>query len=191
MRETQRGVAWDGQEYVVQSRHRYPRIERERRFLLNRVPPQADAVRVRHIMDHYIDGMRLRLRRQTDDDGSEIFKLTQKVPLPGSGARQGLLTTIYLNAEEFRIFAELPGRQLTKARYSVPPFGIDMFEGSLAGLVLAEVEFDSASEADSLVIPSFVASEVTEDVRFTGGRLVHASRQDVQDWVAEYGVELV
>lgn len=175
----------------VPSRHRYHRIERERRFLLNRVPPQADVVRIRHIVDHYIDGTRLRLRRQSDDDGSEIFKLTQKVPLAGSGAQQGLLTTIYLDVKEFRIMAELAGRQLRKTRYSVPPFGIDIFKGPLAGLVLAEVEFESASEADSLVIPSFVGSEVTEDVRFTGGRLVQASREDVQGWVAEYGVELL
>ena len=95
---------------------------------------------------------------------------------------------MYLRTEEFRILAELPAKQLKKTRYSVPPFGIDIFEGSLAGLILAEAEFDSASEADSLIIPSFIASEVTEDVRFTGGRLVHASRQDVEDWLAEYGI---
>jgi hypothetical protein len=36
-------------------RRKYARIERERRFLLDRFP-SADVVRIRHITDRYIDG---------------------------------------------------------------------------------------------------------------------------------------
>jgi CYTH domain-containing protein len=32
---------------------------------------------------------------------------------------------------------------LNKVRYSVPPLGIDVFEGTLEGLRLAEAEFNS------------------------------------------------
>ena len=151
---------------------------------------QMNTVRVRRITDRYISNSRLRLRYQTDSDGSAMFKLTQKVASAGSGAQQGFLTTMYLDPAEFRILAELPAKQLKKTRYSVPPFGIDVFEGSLAGLILAEAEFESASEADSLIIPPFIVREVSEDVRFTGGQLAHAPRQEVQNWLSDYGVKL-
>src|SRR6516164_5015934 len=96
--------------------HKYARIERERRFLLDRFP-SADVVRIRHITDRYIDGARLRLREQIDDGGPPIFKLTQKLPARAAGAQQGLITNIYLNASEFHLLAQLPARMLSKVRY--------------------------------------------------------------------------
>lgn len=168
--------------------HTYARIERERRFLLDGFPSDANVVQMRRITDRYIEGTRLRLRQQTDEGGATIYKLTQKVPGRGSGAQQGLITNMYLTAEEFHIVAQLAARQLSKTRYSVPPFGIDTFEGSLEGLVLAEVEFESGQEAEALTLPSFLAREVSDDARFTGGELVRAARQEVQAWVAEYGI---
>lgn len=66
--------------------HKYARIERERRFLVDRFP-SADVARIRHITDRYIDGARLRLREQTDDCGPAIFKLTTKKYLPGRTER--------------------------------------------------------------------------------------------------------
>jgi CYTH domain-containing protein len=164
-------------------------MERERRFLLDSFP-KVDGARIRHITDRYIDGSRLRLREQTDDGGPPIFKLTQKVPVRGNGAQQGLTTNIYLTESEFRLLAQLPGKMLSKVRYSVPPFGVDVFEGALQGLRLAEAEFNSAAEADALIVPSFILHEVTDDERFTGGQLVCASRPSVQNWLAEYGLAL-
>jgi CYTH domain-containing protein len=169
--------------------HKYARIERERRFLLDRFP-SADVVRIRHITDRYIDGTLLRLREQTDGDGSPTFKLTQKIPARANGAQQGLITSIYLAEDEFRLLAQLPGRMFRKIRYSVPPFGIDVFEGTLQGLRLAEAEFNSAAEADALVVPEFILHEVTDDERFTGGQLVCASRPNVEKWLTEYGMTL-
>jgi CYTH domain-containing protein len=169
--------------------HKYARVERERRFLLDQFP-SADVVWRRHIRDRYIDGTLLRLREQTDDSGTAVFKLTQKVPARGSGAQQVWITNIYLTEGEFRLLAELPAKILSKVRYSVPPFGIDLFEGALEGLRLAEAEFDSAAEADALVVPDFLLCEVTDDERFTGGRLVCASRPNVEEWLAEYGITL-
>ena len=77
-----------------------------------------------------------------------------------------------------------------KVRNSVPPFGIDVFEGALQGLLLAEAEFNSAAEADALIVPDFILHEVTDDERFTGGQLVCASRTNVEMWLAEYAIEI-
>jgi CYTH domain-containing protein len=172
----------------MQAQHTYARIERERRFLLAEFPRAAEVVRVRHITDLYIDGTSLRLREQRDDGGPAVFKLTQKIPVPASGAQQGFITNMYLTQDEFRLLAQLPANRLSKTRHSVPPFGIDVFEGALEGLFLAEAEFDSAEEAGSLVLPPFIFRELSDDVRFTGGRLVRASRDEIRSWLLEYGI---
>ena len=173
----------------MQPSHKYARIERERRFLLGRFP-SVDVVRISQITDRYIDGTHLRLREKADDGGPAKFKLTQKVPARASGAQQGLITTVYLTEGEFRLLAQLPAKMVSKVRYSVPPFGIDVFEGVLHGLLLAEAEFNSAAEADALIVPDFILHEVTDDERFTGGQLVCASRVNVEKWLAEYAIAL-
>jgi CYTH domain-containing protein len=179
-----------GQNVEVQPQHRYARIERERRFLLTQFPSDAHAVRIRRIIDRYIDGTALRLREQSDDSGPVMFKLTQKVPARANGAQQGLITSMYLTKGEFCILAQLSAKKLSKTRYSMPPFGIDVFEGTLEGLLIAEAEFDSAAAADALTLPSFISQEVSADNRFTGGQLVCASRQDIRAWLLEYGIRL-
>jgi CYTH domain-containing protein len=174
----------------MQPEDKYARIERERRFLLRHFPADVTVTRTRHIRDRYIEGTALRLREQQDDGSPILFKLTKKIPMPRAGAQQGLITNIYLTHEEFCLLAQLPARTLSKTRYSVPPFGIDVFNGALEGLILAEAEFDSPEAASALLLPSFVVREVTTDPRFTGGRLVCTHREEMLAWLLEYGVEL-
>lgn len=174
----------------MQTNLRYARIERERRFLVGRFPREQEIVRVRRITDRYIDGTNLRLREQTDESHSTVFKLTQKSPAPACAAQQGYITTMYLDRDSYGHLVHLPAKVLTKLRYSVPPFGIDVFEGPLEGLILAEAEFDSAEEAEGLRIPDFISHEVSTDARFTGGSLVQASRRDIEAWLAEYSATL-
>ncbi len=170
--------------------HNYARVEWERRFLVGRFPSETGITRVRRIADRYIEATSLRLRQMIDRDGGEVFKLTQKLPEQSPGARQGLITNIYLSRDEFEVLAQLPAKILSKTRHSVPPFGIDVFEDAMQGLILAEAEFDSADEAAALVVPSFVSHEVTDDVRFTGGSLVAATRDDLEQWLSDYGTKL-
>jgi CYTH domain-containing protein len=135
---------------------------------------------MRRITDRYIEGTNLRLREQKDECSPPVFKLTQKIPAPATGAQQRYITTMYLDRDTHERLSQLSAKALAKVRCSVPPFGIDVFEGVLEGLVLAEAEFDSAAEANALTIPDFIAHEVSSDARFTGGLLVHATRQDVE-----------
>lgn len=159
---------------------KYARVERERRFLLASFPSDVTIVRTRRIVDRYLDGTRLRLREMRDDDGEPVYKLTQKIKSPGPHARQGFITTMHLDAAEFRMLCELPGATLRKTRYSVPPFGIDVFMDALEGLVLAEAEFETALDAASLELPPYFVREVSEDERFTGGYLVRRSLDDLR-----------
>jgi hypothetical protein len=51
------------------------------------------------------------------------------------------------------------------------PFGIDVFEGTLEGLLPAEAEFDSAADAGAPTLPSSIWPEMSADNRFTGDSL--------------------
>jgi CYTH domain-containing protein len=171
--------------------HKYAKIERERRFLLAQFPNNANVVRMRRIIDRYIDGTSLRLRKLIDDNGPTAFKLTQKIPARDIGGQQGLIVTMYLTEAEFGVLEQLPAQMLTKTRHSIPPFGIDVFDGELEGLILAEAEFDSAAEAEALIIPSYIFREVSDNERFTGGQLARTSRQELKTTcLLEFGITL-
>ncbi len=164
---------------------KYARHERERRFLLDEVP-SGGVVRTQWIEDRYIDGTRIRLRRSTVDGDAPTYKLTQKVPAPDGGP--GLITTMYLDEAEYAAFAAMPAASLTKTRHSVPPYGVDVFEGPLAGLLLAEVEYDDDEAMSSFTPLIPVVAEVTTDVRFSGGRLAATSPTDLARLLVDFGL---
>jgi hypothetical protein len=170
---------------------KYALVERERRFLLRAVPEQG-SIRSVEIVDRYLDGSRVRLRAATTVDGegkgSVQYKLTQKLPAPNGGP--GLLTTFYLDPGEHRLFDSLPGAVLRKTRLSIPPFGVDDFRGVLAGLVIAEAEFSSDEELTAFVPPAWIGPEVTGDAAFSGGRLAQATRDELGEALALYGIDL-
>lgn len=152
---------------------KYARIERERRFLVPALPaiePTAD----RQITDRYIDGTRMRLRLSVGTDGTVMRKLTQKVPAPAGEPPgvQGWITNTYLSDEEYDLFAVLPGRSLRKRRLSIGEMGVDLFEGALTGLILAEAEFTTDAELVAFDPPEWCGVEVTTDPTFRGGALV-------------------
>lgn len=170
---------------------KYARYEHERRFLLTD-PPLEEVVRTVEIEDRYLSGTRVRLRRAVtvSDDAatSTVYKLTQKIPR--ADGSPGLITTFYLDVSEYETFSRLPGHCLDKTRVSVPPLGIDCFSGPLAGLYLAEAEFDTQADMDAFVPPGFVVADVTSDVRFTGGQLAVTGRSDLRETLAEYRIIL-
>lgn len=168
---------------------KYALVERERRFLLAESPMGTPTHQVL-IEDRYLRGTRLRLRRMTDlaEPGIRLtYKLTQKIPTV-SGA-PGLITTLYLSAAEYTAMLDIPADTLRKIRSSFPPLGVDVFEGPLQGLVLAEAEFETAADEANFHLPAQAVAEVTADVRFTGGRLVTLTAVETADLLATFGID--
>ncbi len=161
---------------------KYARVELERRFLLADVPGEVTR-RVR-IVDRYISGTRLRLRHLAWDDGSVFYKLTQKVPRPDG--RPGLITTMYVNAGEFDTLSALPGRLLRKTRLSVPPFGVDLFDEPLSGVLIGEVEFATEDAMAAFEPPASAVVEITGDRRLTCAALAEADREEVHAVLRSY-----
>jgi CYTH domain-containing protein len=167
---------------------RYAQVERERRFLLGR-PIEGPCVRRAAITDRYIRGTRIRLRRtvETTTAGeTTVRKLTQKIPAPTGGP--GLITTLYVSEAEHEVLRRLPAAILTKIRYSVPPFGVDVFGGELAGLVIAEIELSSEEAHRAFEPPTESVSEITLDARLTGGRFTEMPRAQLLEILAEHGL---
>jgi CYTH domain-containing protein len=167
---------------------KYALVERERRFLLQAVPRGTPIARVL-IEDRYLVGTRMRLRRMTDLEAPEeraIYKLTQKIPT--ATGNPGLITTMYLSSAEYAALLDVAAHILRKIRSYFPTMGVDVFEGPLHGLVLAEAEFVSAAEQANFPLPASAVAEVTEDVRFTGGVLVTQAAAETRALLAEFGI---
>ena len=162
--------------------HKYTKFERERRFLVAPAALPELSAEFAHYDDVYLAETQIRLRVLTEQPaGRVLYKLTQKLKQPDPRTRR--ITTLYLTASEYRVFAALPGARLTKRRYRATSggleWGVDVFEGALSGLALAEREFESEAALRAAAAPPFAALEVTDDGAFTGGALALAKPGDV------------
>lgn len=169
---------------------KYAHIERERRFLVDRAarPDLADLPFV-EIEDRYLEDTRLRLRRMRDSaTGVVVLKLTKKYECGDVRARP--IVTAYLTEGEYQAFAALPAQRLLKRRYQVEAaggaFGIDIFQGALEGLELAEIECIDDASLRALIVPDW-AIEVSDDARFEGGYLSHLTAAEVAALLADTG----
>jgi hypothetical protein len=160
-----------------------------RRPLLAGLPP-GEVRRITNITDRYLSGTRLRLCAWVWKQGETRFARTTnsrgRLPAPDGGP--GLLSTIYLNEEEFAFLSNLPGSVLRKTRYSIPPFGVVVFDAPLGGLTLAECEFGDDVTMRSFIPPAWILAEVTFDARFSGGQLVTMSPADLPKLLSSFGV---
>jgi CYTH domain-containing protein len=165
-------------------RSKYALIERERRFLVPDLPDVAP-VAVRRITDRYIIGTQLRLRRVegiVDGRLEVVGKLTQKLPVPADvPGRCGEITTIYVDEHERAVVATLPALVLEKTRLSIPPMGVDVFEGVLTGLVIAEAEFGDDDAMAAFVPPSWCGVEITGRPDLGGGELARLGAMAAPD----------
>jgi len=145
--------------------------EIERKFLLKQLPPLFDQMKSAPIEQGYLaiepHGNQVRLRKK-----GETVSLTVK-------RGDGLVRAeheIELTPEQCAALWPLTaGRRLTKQRYETPYAGriieIDVYGGKNSGLVVAEVEFDSAQAAHAFVPPDWFAQDVSERPEYSNRNL--------------------
>ena len=158
---------------------KYAHVERERRWLLRRVPAGLPVESRAEITDRYLVGTRLRLREVRGPDGV-VRKLGHKVRL-GQGPDEIACTSVYLDESEWAVLSVLEAHVLHKERLRFAVDGtvvaVDVFAGACAGLVLAELD---RGDGPDLGLPAGfldaadVVAEVTHDESFTGARLAAA-----------------
>jgi CYTH domain-containing protein len=165
---------------------KYAKLEIERRVLVNPArAPDLTGLPFRRIEDRYLDGTRLRLRCVTDSvTGARELKFCKKYE--GAELPAGPVVNIYLTEPEYAALATIPAAVIRKRRYRVGdrPFGLDVFEGALEGLVLCEAEAESLQAARALVFPDWTDREVTADPFFTGGALARIEASTLRQRLA-------
>jgi CYTH domain-containing protein len=155
---------------------RYARIELERRFLLEVLPPGVKEDDYERMRDVYVHGTHLRVRHIYAAGGEWITtKLGQKIPNPRApdDPRQRQMTTIYLPREEIAALEVLDGLRTVKRRYRLEEQGrtwcVDVWEEPIgaAGVIVSEVEADTIEELEALTMPVWAVREVTDDRRYS------------------------
>ncbi|MCR5388683.1 MAG: CYTH domain-containing protein [Lachnospiraceae bacterium] len=148
-------------------------MEIERKFIPPEVPSLA-GFSSKKIEQAYISTSPTIRIRKSDDE----YYLTVKGK--GHMAREEL--NIPMKKEEYeKLLKKTEGRVIKKTRYIIPLEGsdglnveLDIFEGDLKGLVLAEVEFPTKEAAESFVPPAWLGRDVTGDKRYHNSQMSKA-----------------
>lgn len=133
-------------------------MEIERKFLIKELPKNLETYPCRHLEQGYLSTAPVvRVRKDNDK-----YELTYK----GKGAMVREEYNLPLTAESFEhLKQKIDGRLIVKKRYMIPygelTIELDVFEGDLAPLTLAEVEFPSEEEATAFEAPDWFAEDVT------------------------------
>lgn len=133
-------------------------MEIERKYLLNRLPENLDTYPQRHLEQGYLCTAPV-VRIRKDDDKYELtyksggMMVREEYNLP-------LTKTSYEHLKK-----KVDGRLITKKRYMIPyekyMIELDVFENDLAPLMLAEVEFETETDAESFTPPDWFGKDVT------------------------------
>jgi CYTH domain-containing protein len=147
---------------------KYAVVERERRFIVDRLPDGVS--RTARVADRYLTGTRLRMREVVDQDGTVVRKLGHKVRL-GTGSREVACTTMYLDDAEWAALSALPAAVLHKTRHWIERDGLLVVVDELAdGTLVAEID---DGDVPPVGAPAWlpVVRDVTGDEAWTGAAL--------------------
>ena len=142
-------------------------MEIEKKYLLKELP-DLNTYEYHKIEQAYLcTGPVVRVRRE-----DENYYMTYK----GSGLMSREEYNLPLTAESYEhLKKKADGNIISKTRYLIPYenylIELDIFDGDLAPLIMAEVEFESEEEAHAFVPPSWFDKDVTQDKRYHNSNL--------------------
>ena len=148
-----------------------PHLEIERKFLIEKLPRSLERFPHKEIAQGYLviarDRAHVRLRRA----GRACTLTFKRGPARAREERE-----IHLTPAQFAtLWPATAGSRLTKTRYYVPfkklTIEIDIYRGSNAGLMVAEVEFPDVATYHSFLPPDWLGDEVTGASRYSNVRL--------------------
>lgn len=144
-------------------------MEIERKYLIHTLPEQLDSYPYRVIEQGYLSTEPvIRVRRDNDE---YILTYKSKGLMVREEYNLPLTEASYLHLRE-----KIDGRLIAKKRYLIPlsdelTIELDVFEGDLAPLVLAEVEFPDEEAANSFTPPEWFGEDVTFSGEYHNSRL--------------------
>lgn len=146
-------------------------MEIERKYLVKTLPENLESYSCRFLEQGYLSTEPVVRVRQDNDK----YELTYK--------SKGLMVreeyNLPLTKESYEhLKAKADGRIITKKRYMIPlnqyTIELDVFEGELAPLILAEVEFSTEEDANAFVAPEWFGEDVTFSTKYHNSTLSKA-----------------
>jgi len=146
-------------------------MEIERKFTIKTLP-DLQQYSSKKIVQAYLNTDPVIRIRQEDDN----YYMTYK----GKGLLAREEYNLALNAESFEhLLPKADGIVIAKRRYLIPYEGytieLDVFEGSLSPLMIAEVEFESEKEAHAFLPPDWFDEDVTMNPAYHNSNLSKGS----------------
>lgn len=165
-------------------------IELEKTYLLKYVPEGLKDCKYKEVIDIYIPRSKrhpvLRIRKSGDR-----LEITKKEPVEGTDSSKQEEQTINLAEDEFKEMAKLEGKKVRKLRYYYSYEGmvaeIDVFQDELAGLILADFEFDNEKDKEDFKIPDFCLADITREEFTAGGMVCGKKYEDIQNELDKFG----
>ena len=147
-------------------------VEIERKFLVPEAPADLGRHPAGRLRQGYLavepGGAEVRIRQ---DDATTVLTVKR-----GAG-RSRVEEEVGIDAAAFdRLWPLTEGRRVEKVRHLVPAadglvLEVDVYEGDLAGLVVAEVEFPDEAAAHAFTAPAWMGADVTGDKRYANQSL--------------------
>ena len=144
-------------------------MEIERKYLVHTLPENYTSFPCRQLEQGYLCTEPVVRIRQDNEN----YELTYK--------SKGLLVreeyNLPLTEEAYKhLRKKVDGKLITKKRYMIP-YGeyvieLDVFEGTLAPLKFAEVEFASVEEAENFKAPDWFGEDVTFEAKYKNSNLI-------------------
>ena len=144
-------------------------MEIERKYLVQKLPENYTVFPCRRLEQGYLCKEPVVRIRQDNNN----YELTYK--------SKGLLVreeyNMPLTKESYEhLKTKIDGKIITKKRYMIPyrtyTIELDVFEGDLAPLTFAEVEFTSVEEAENFIAPDWFGEDVTYEAKYKNSNLV-------------------
>ena len=145
--------------------------EIERKFLAKELPPEIDRYPHSEIIQGYLmiteNDIEVRVRKR----GGRCSHTVKS----GTGLIRKEAEKEITEAEFLDYWPDTEGKRIEKVRYDIELedhlIELDIYSGKLAGLVVAEVEFDSEEESSHFEPPDWFGEEVTHDERYKNKNL--------------------
>ena len=144
-------------------------MEIERKYLIHTLPENYTTFPFRQLEQGYLCKEPVVRIRQDNNQ----YELTYKSK--GLLVREEINMPLTKEAYE-HLKQKVDGRLITKKRYMIPyqeyMIELDIFEGELAPLMFAEVEFETEDDANKFSAPDWFGEDVTFDARYKNSNLI-------------------
>ena len=141
-------------------------LEIERKFLVKELPINIESLLHSDITQGYLTikgkGSTMRIRK----NGEKYYQT-----IKGAGNKVRTEVEIEITQKQFeKLWPLTKEKRIQKTRYEIP-FGnftieLDIYRGSLARFLSAEVEFDTEKESNDFVAPDWFGKEITENKEY-------------------------